>query len=673
MVVPRSHSEDAVKDTTPFADARRRLPIAFQPIALYVSRMLTPRTLLLVGAVAALAAPATASATLSFGPAQQLPHGDPNAHPYYPGGEPSLAFDPSGDGHAYVTAPQGIPAAVGGAVGADSSQGVATWASSDGGLTFPTNVLAGSAIGGGDSDVEVLGNHHVLVADLEAVAADICTSTDFGKTYPDCANGLATNQQGPENDREWLSRGPKGEVYLTYHDFAGGFPIIERSDDEGQSFTPCGLIIDPNGPAAQNYTPAGGTLVSKPVVGPDGTVYVQFSTPDATASPVGAALDHMYMAVAKGGCTGQTVFTDYPIYENTGANVANIFQAEGLDGGGELYVLIGGHLSAADANRTNLYLFTSTDGGKTWRHVQVNPSGLGANVLPTVAGGQARGEAVLGWFGSTATDPNDQKAQWRYYSATTYDGGQTFSETTVTPDPIHYGDICTQGIFCGLIPGQPSNRNLADFSSAAVNPATGCSALAIPGDPYNRPDQGSTAPNNFESSAYVALQQDQGDCLTAANSGAAATSAAGPASDGTGAGTVGSGGVVSGCVDRAAPASRFSKAHTASRSAGLRLSGTSQDRGCGASGAGTVKRVSVAVGHRVGSRCRFLHANGSFGPKVSCTRATFLPASGTGHWSLRVNHRLPAGTYVAWVRGVDRAGNVERRAATRNRLVLRVR
>jgi hypothetical protein len=635
--------------------------------------MLTPRTLLLAAAVAALAAPATASAALSFGPAQQLPHGDPNAHPYYSGGEPSLTYDPTGNGHAYVTAPQGIPSALGGAVGADANQGVSEWASSDGGQSFPVNVLTGAGNGGGDSDVEVLPDHTVLVADLEAVATDICTSTDFGKTFPNCNGGIATNQQGPDNDREWLTRGAKpGEVYLTYHDFAGGFPIIERSTDSGQTFTPCGTIIDPQGPAAQNYTPSGGTLVSKPVVGPDGTVYVEFATPDETAPPVGASLDHMYMAVAKGGCTGQTVFTDYPIYENANASVANIFQAEGMDAGGDLYVLIGGHLTSADANRTNLYLFTSTDGGKTWRHVQVNPSGLGANVLPAIAGGNGKGEAILGWFGSTATDPNDTSAQWRYYAATTYDGGQTFSETTVTPDVIHYGDICTQGIFCGLIPGQPGNRNLADFSSAATNPATGCTALAIPGDPYNRPDL-PTGANNSESSAYVALQKDQGDCLTAANSGAAATTAAGPATDGTGAGTVGSGGKVSGCVDRAAPASRFSKAHTASRTAGLRLSGTSQDRGCGAKGAGQVSRVGVAVARKSGTRCRFLHANGSFGAPVSCARARFLPARGSGHWSLRVNHRLPAGTYVAWVRGVDRAGNVERTTAKRNRLVLRVR
>jgi hypothetical protein len=627
------------------------------------------RIVFAVAAVLAFAAP-SAHADLAFGPPQQLQHGDPNAHPYYSGGEPSIAYDPNGDGHVYVTAPQFIPTGVDNAVGAgpDSNVGVSVWSSSDSGESFPLNVLTGASNGGGDSDVEVLQDHTTLVADLEAAATDICTSKDFGKTFQDCNNGVANNQQGPENDREWLTRGNKpGLVYLTYHDFTAGFPIIERSDDGGQTFAPCGTIIDPSGPAAANYTPQGGTLVSKPVVGPDGTVYVEFATPDENAPPVGAQLDHMYMAVAKGGCNGGTVFTDNTIYENPAANVANIFQADGMDGGGELYVLIGGNLDKSDADRTNLYLFTSTDAGKTWRHTQVNPDGLGANVLPAVAGGEAAGEAVLGWFGSTSKDPNDTKATWRYYAATTYDGGQTFNETTVTPDVIHYGDICTQGVFCGLIPGQPSNRNLADFSSAATNPATGCTALAIPGDPYNRPDQGDSAPNNFDSSAYVSLQQDQGDCLTTANSGLAATAVGKSTTKKITPTTTGANGSVHGCVDRIAPQSRFAKARSASRRHGVRLSGKSTDRGCGKAGHGKVARVFVAIGRKVpGRKCRFLRANGKFGPRVSCLRTKYLRARGTAKWTLRLAHKLPRGNYVAWARGIDTAGNVELKHAKRN-------
>src|SRR5947209_4520822 len=141
--------------------------------------------------------------------------------------------------------------------------------------------------------------------------------------------------------------------------------------------------------------------------------------------------------------------------------------------------------------------------------------------MPAIAGGLGKDQVVIGWFGSTnASDPNDTKAQWRYYAATSFDGGKTFSQSVVTPDVIHYGDICTQGVFCGLIPGEPSNRNLADFSSAAVDPATGCAIFAIPRDPYNRPDLPNGA-NTFDSSAYISRQVG-GPCLAAATTAGAA-------------------------------------------------------------------------------------------------------------------------------------------------------
>jgi hypothetical protein len=605
------------------------------------------RTLFLSITILACAAASAQAGSLAFGPLSQLPNGDPAKHPYWSGGEPSIAFDPAGNGHVYVTAPQFIPTAVDHALGAgpDSDVGAASWASGDHGLSWPDAVLTGAANGGGDTDVEVADDHSVFVADLEAVATDICTSHDFGKSYEDCEQGLAKNQQGPENDRQWLTRGPGGVLYLTYHDFAGGFPIIERSTDGGKTFAPCGTIIDPAGPAAQNYTPTGGTLVSKPVVGKDGSVFVEFTEPDGVSAPVGANLNHMYMAVAKGGCEGGTVFKNTVVYEDPGADLANIFDTEAIDGGGQLYILLGGQLKAGEKG-TNLYLFTSTDGGEHWTHTRVNPPDLQANVLPAITGGQAQGQALLGWFGSPSTDPNDTKAVWSYYAAATYDGGQTFNSVRVGDAPVHYGDICTQGVFCGLVPGQPSNRNLADFSSAAIDPATGCGALAVPADPYNRPDQ-TDGPDNFGSSAYVSLQQDDGSCFTAATAGRAA-GAVGSGSPSTS----GSGSAGGGCLDRAAPRSRVVKARSSV------VSGRASDRGCGSAGRGRVAKVSVAVARRLAhGRCRFAAPSGRLGKARSCSHRRYLRARGTSRWSVRFSHRLPRGHYAAWVRGHDAAGN----------------
>ena len=599
---------------------------------------------------------------LQFSTPVQLPHGDPKGSPYFSGGEPSLGFDPQG-GHTYVVAPQGVPAALGGVFGGNPL-GVAYWASDDGGRTWPRSDLTGTGNGGGDSDVEVLQDHTVLVADLEATAAAICISHDFAQTFDNCSGGFTNNQQGPENDREWLTRGLKqGEVYLTYHDFTAGFPIIERSTDGGQSFSPCGTIIDPGGPAAQTYTPSGGTLVSKPVIDGDGTVYVEFTTPDQSAPPVGARLNHLFMAVAKGGCSGTTQFKNYAIYSDPGGDLAKIFQAQAIDGGGQLYVVAGGK-TKADQPNTDLWLFTSADGGQHWSAPQqVNPPELKANVLPAVAGGPARGQVVFGWFGTSSSgDPNNQTSQWRYYAGESLDGGQSIAYATVSPDVVHYGDVCTQGVFCGLIPGEPGNRNLLDFSSAAVDPTDGCPALAIPEDPYNRPDL-PNGDDNLQSSAYFSRQTAAQACFSKANAGRPAGAFAGSApAPGGGQGAPS----ITGCTDRIAPVSRLTRARVSRRRVVV-LRGRSSDRGCGARGAGRVKQVRVAVGRRFAKqRCRYLRPDIRFGPLVECRRTTYLSARGTTRWSIRLGRRLPRGRYVVWVLGVDAAGNVERKARRAN-------
>jgi len=139
--------------------------------------------------------------------AQALEFTTPQQLPKWAGGEPSLAFDPNGNGNMYVTAPQSIPSAAGALVGAPADKGVGFWGSHDGGLTFPEVLNTGTGTGGGDSDVEVATDGTVFVADLEAAAAAICTSKDHGHSFPDCEPPFAKNQQGPENDREWLTRG----------------------------------------------------------------------------------------------------------------------------------------------------------------------------------------------------------------------------------------------------------------------------------------------------------------------------------------------------------------------------------------------------------------------------------------------------------------------------------
>ncbi len=139
-----------------------------------------------------------------------------------------------------------------------------------------------------------------------------------------------------------------------------------------------------------------------------------------------------------------------------------------------------------------------------------------------------------------------------------------------------------------------------------------------------------------------------------------------------GAGGLGSTGAgAQGCRDATAPISRFTATRLRISRARITLRGTSSDRGC--RGAGRLVRVAVTVGRAVGSRCRFLRADGSFGPRVSCLRTPYLGARGTTRWSFSQRTRLPRGAYKVFVRGIDAAGNVERKQRTRNFARLRVR
>jgi hypothetical protein len=472
-------------------------------------------TLALVGVLGILTAATPVLAHATSGSSVAPRFSAPLALKGYGGGEPSLALDPSNSRNVYVTAPQGIPTGANLVLGGSTTSGVGFWASHDGGKSFPIARNLGSAFGGGDSDVEVGTDGTVYVADLEAAGAAICTSTNHGQSFTsgnaaksaDNCKDVTTNQQGPENDRQWLNvgHGQTDSVYLTYHDFSGGFPIMERSDDHGATFAPCGTILDPQSEAGRQYSPSNGTLVAKPAVDPSGRMYVEVTEPPLQSPPVGAVLNSLFIAVADHGCPNGTVFKNYKVYSDPGADLGKIFNSVTVDRAGNVYVISAGKTKAGQTT-TNVWLFVSHDHGAHWgAPIRVNAPSLKANVMPAVVGGLRGNEVAVGWFGtSTNGDPNYLKNQWRYYVATSFDGGKHFAQTTVTSSPIHYGDICTQGLFCGLLPNQPGNRNLADFDELAVDPHTGQLIVAFPGDPYNRPDI--HGHNDFSSSAYVVRQ-----------------------------------------------------------------------------------------------------------------------------------------------------------------------
>jgi Bacterial Ig-like domain len=113
------------------------------------------------------------------------------------------------------------------------------------------------------------------------------------------------------------------------------------------------------------------------------------------------------------------------------------------------------------------------------------------------------------------------------------------------------------------------------------------------------------------------------------------------------------------CTDNSRPTSRIStSASSADRSRSVR--GTASDRGCGASGSGSLARVTISVQAKSGKRCRFMSSNGRLGRAKSCSRQTWLTAHGSSRWSFGLPRSLPHGSYTIRVRALDSAGNLSR-------------
>ncbi len=437
------------------------------------------------------------------------------------GGEPSIATDPQGD--VFVAGPQGIPSGVSG------HPGTGLWISRDNGSSFQKGVFIGSQIGGGDDDV-IYDAGAIYTADLEAVASEVCKSTDRGQTFtgvgpvPDSAGCTTINagQVGPSDDRPWLTADPTDpqRLYVTYHEFVSAQPIAFRTDNGGADAfaNPCGpLVTDPTIEANVPTDVTGGTLVARPVTDQSGNLYVLFATTtqaenlNAAASgfPSGT-FSQLYVAISHDHCQS---FTDYTVFDGSrlGTNTVqfgDIFNDLAIDGAGNLYAVGAGAVGTTPfPSTTNIYVLTSTDHGVRWSSPMLVDHPSSAHMLPAAVGGPHSGQLAIGYFRTTngVTDPNSLSGQWTYATAetTNADGSSpSFTYRDVNPGVIyHHGQICNAGVLCGATPNGPSDRSLLDFTAGALD-SHGCPLFTFAGNPTGTPTN-NTASNT---SNYVTRQ-----------------------------------------------------------------------------------------------------------------------------------------------------------------------
>jgi hypothetical protein len=417
------------------------------------------------------------------------------------GGEPSIATDPLGD--VFVVSPQGVPA------GATGHAGVGYWVSRNDGKRFSKGIFIGSFLGGGDDDV-IVSKGVVYVDDLEATSAEICKSTDHGRTFesigptpdPDHCSHIGVGQAGPSDDRPWLTADRRGTLYLTYHEFVTAQPVIDRSDNGGGDLFgagPCGPIVsDPKIEANVPQDVTGGTLVARPVTDAAGSVYILFATStqqeDAAAAAVGqpsGTFSQLYVAVSHDRCKS---FTDYTVFDGSklGTNTVqfgDIFNDLAIDGAGNLYAIGTGFVGRkAFAPTANVYLLRSFDHGTKWRAPILLGSTASAHMLPAAVGGLRAGQLAIGYYRTInrVRDPGSTSGRWTYSTAETTNATAArprFVYHDVQPGFVyHKGDICNLGVICGTVPGQPSDRSLLDFTSVALD-RHGCPLFAFAGNP----------------------------------------------------------------------------------------------------------------------------------------------------------------------------------------------
>jgi hypothetical protein len=441
------------------------------------------------------------------------------------GGEPSIAASPRGV--VMVASPQGIPSGVSG------HAGTGLWISKNDGTSFGPGRYIGSILGGGDDDI-IVDKGTWYTGDLEAAATEVCQSTDNGKTwtgvgpFPDPSNCTTVNggQAGFSDDRPWLTADPTDpkRIYLTYHEFVSAQPLtFVTTNGGGDAFAnPCGPLV--TDPAIEQNVPTditGGTLVARPAIDRKGNLYVLFATTtqqeNAAAFAQGipsGTFSQLYMAVSKDHCqsfTDHTVFDGQKKYGVNTVQFGDIFNDLAIDGAGNLYAVGVGFIGHKQfASTTNVYVLSSKDHGQHWSAPLKLDTPKAAAMLPAAVGGPKAGQLVMGYFRTFngVTDPASLKGRWTYSTAESRNATATHPKyvyTDVRPGfSYHNGQICNAGILCGL-PGEPSDRSLVDFTSAALD-GHGCPLFTFAGEPKGTPSTNGTHTKN-----YVTRQRT--DCL----------------------------------------------------------------------------------------------------------------------------------------------------------------
>jgi len=350
----------------------------------------------------------------------------------------------------------------------------------------------GIVLGGGDASVDLgsTGTLHAttIVVPINkpfraahiSVAAIRCagpTSADFSVSS-DCTAQII---DAAGNDRPWITS-DGAHVYISYHDSKASALIrVQRSDDDGLTWTRVGNAIAGAGPTtgSATFNNISGPIVADPV---SHNVYSVFASGEAGILKA-KTTDFNNIFVSRSTDAGKhwtpvLVFAGPLLSTNS-----NVFPAIAVDStDGNVYAT----WSNASGAGTNVYFSYSADRGVSWSApVIVNTSPANTAIFPWVAA--HAGIVDLVYYGTTGA--NAAGAVWHVYMAQTTNNGTSFSQSTVNSISNHVGVICTQGTAC-----PQGTRNLLDLFEVGIDPLNGLAAIVYADDTLTTDKAGNPVP-----------------------------------------------------------------------------------------------------------------------------------------------------------------------------------
>jgi len=341
--------------------------------------------------------------------------------------------------------------------------------STDGGLEFhldsPDGLRPDPGPGGGDTDIVTDDQGYDYFVDLEALTnLGTSVSNDNGNNWrknPVAVRNTAVDRQWYAVDNGGTAAASDNTVFLAFHETQVGTYIYSSPGSTGPTDPVGGLVwqdASTNAPLPLANDATCAQLRFDPV---HRNLYYACNE----GNHVRVTIGH----VAPGQRTGIEFHNVALPVSPGGGSPGHLFPALAVDKGGNVYA------AWIDTHDNNVYYSSSTDQGESWTSpVQVNSAPAVTNEFIWAQGGAA-GTVALSWLGTDTAGQPDSFPNWandprgatsvKWYGyvgvitkATT--ASATIAQQRFTEKPMHYGQICNQGIGCSVSQG---DRQMADY------------------------------------------------------------------------------------------------------------------------------------------------------------------------------------------------------------------